>query len=111
IENLLGDKRQDARVGKKVVRSSEGRELVASEHADERKLAQSLANIGGIDSGDAIERATAGATIEITAKRRLFAAQLVDLSPEHLVQVLPRPLSVTKSKNHRFAFRDLFRDP
>ena len=65
---LLGNQRQHPRIGKKVVLASQRRKLITPECAEQRKVAQRLLNVGGIDAGHSIERVAARAAVKIEAE-------------------------------------------
>ena len=75
-----------------------------------RKVAERLADVSGIDAGNAVERAAARAAVEIKTESRLFPGEISHLPLQHLIQVVARALAVAHREDHRLAFVHLFGD-
>src|SRR5262249_17409242 len=82
-----------------MIGASERRKLVASEHADQRSLAKRLANIGRIDSWNAVKRVASRTAIEIHPERWFVSSERFALSSQHLAEIFARPLTIPHGKN------------
>src|ERR1051325_1704135 len=90
-----------------MIGTSERRKLVAAEHPDQRNLAERLANIGRIDSRNAVKRVAARTAIKIHPERGFLRTERFALASQHLPEIFARPLTVAHGKNHRVTLSDL----
>ena len=93
VEDAAGDRKLV-----KLANRSHRFALVAAEQADQRSLAERLANIGRIDSWNAVKRVASRTAIEIHPERWFLLPERFALSSKHLAEIFARPLKAAAAR-------------